>query len=94
MLKSKNHQDTREIHFHVNVPLLRAPKIARTTMIDGKRFYIGRNKKQYRADLYDKMFKVTKGEVLPWTYKGANHSEIKNLRWREKEELQIGNEED
>lgn len=46
-----------EIEFKADVPLVKAPKISATTVIDGITYYLGENGKQYIADRFDAFFK-------------------------------------
>ena len=59
-----------EIEFKADVPLVKAPKISATTVIDGITYYLGENGKQYIADLYDKYFKTAKTKIKGRYFKG------------------------
>lgn len=59
-----------EIEFKADVPLVKAPRISATKVIDGITYYFGENGKQYIADLYDKYFKTVKTKIKCRYHKG------------------------
>lgn len=61
-----------ETGYHASVPTIKEPRIKGSRIVDGEKFYVDTNGKLYRPHLFDAMFKVKRGAVHHYSYKGEN----------------------
>lgn len=61
-----------ETGYHASVPTIREPRIKGCRIIDGEKFYVDADGKLYRPHLFDAMFKIKRGAIRHYSYKGEN----------------------
>ena len=71
-IKHYKGERTTDMDYHANVPAIYAPRITGTKTVQGETFYTDKEGKLYRPHLYDAMFRVSRGIVRHYTYKGLN----------------------